>query len=128
VVLKAIEPTPPKSGCRRRSENPVIHPDKIADFAMGDPTFERELIHIYLKTFRQLPEQVRECLAQADVQQMNALLHKVKPTLQSLAAQRIENTLRTILQRMKNQESADDALQQLIELSAVAIKILQPQD
>jgi PAS domain S-box-containing protein len=128
VAMEAIKVLPPKSSRRRKSENPVIHLDKIADFAMGDPAFERELIHIYLKTFRQLPEQVRECIAQADVQQMDALLHKVKPTLRSLAARRIENTLRTILQRMKNQEPIDETLQQLIEMSATAVDMLQLQD
>lgn len=128
VAMEATKLLPPKSSRRRKSENPVIHPGKIADFAMGDPAFERELINIYLKTFRQLPEQVRECVAQGDVQQMDALLHKVKPTLQSLAARRIENTLRTILQRMKNQEPADEALRQLMEMSAMAIDMLQLQD
>lgn len=128
MAMETSQPVPPKSSRKRKSENPVIHLDKIADFAMGDPAFEHELIHIYLKTFRQLPEQVRECVAKGDVQQLDALLHKVKPTLQSLAARRIETTLRTILQRMKNQEPADDALQQLIDMSATAIDMLQLPD
>ncbi len=128
TALETSQPILPKSSRKRKSKNPIILLDKIADFAMGDPAFERELIHIYLKTFRQLPEQVRECVAKADAQQLDALLHKVKPTLQSLAARRIETILRTILQRMKNQETTDDALQQLIDMSATAIDMLQLPD
>lgn len=127
----AVQPTAPaaqpKSTRKRKTEHAIIQPEKIADFAMGDPAFERELISIYLKTFRQLPEQVRACISPSDIEQMDALLHKVKPTLQSLAARRIENLLRNILQRLRNQEPADEALRQLEEMSATAIDILLAQ-
>ncbi|WP_448517837.1 ATP-binding protein [Rhodoflexus sp.] len=127
VELDAGNQTPSRSSRSCRSEASIIQPDKIADFAMGDPSFEQELINIYLKTFRQLPEQVYTCISLQDTAQMDALLHKVKPTLQSLSARRIENVLRNILQRMRNGESTEEAFRQLEEITAAATDILLAQ-
>ncbi|MCS7019326.1 MAG: ATP-binding protein [Cytophagales bacterium] len=123
ITTTQSEP-PTKSSRKRKNQNAVICLDSIAAFAMRDANFERELLQIYLKTFQQLPQQVHTCIVQADTQAMNALLHKVKPTLQSLKAKRIESLLRRILKAISNNEPADNAFQQLVEMSATANELL----
>lgn len=122
--LKEPQPSLPQSRRKQGGKNAIIRLDGISDFSVNDPAFERELIQVFLKTFRELPEQTCCCIAQSDMQAIEALLHKVKPTLQSLKARRIETTLRNLMERLKNNEPTEGELQKLTEMSAAAIEIL----
>lgn len=123
------QPTPvdlnkTKTVVKNASDSQVIQLEKITRFSLGDQAFERELINIYLKTFRQLPEQVRHYAEQGNAEQLRAIVHKVKPSLQSLAAKEIEKSLRNILKKVQRNQPTNEDLQQLAKMSAHAVEML----
>jgi CheY-like chemotaxis protein len=84
---------------------PLLNYAVVHQIAMGDEGFRRELTQVYVRTFGQLAQDHATALRGKNAAALRRLIHKMAPTLKTLAAseleQMLQNSLHLLNQRAK---------------------------
>ncbi|MCU0449605.1 MAG: PAS domain S-box protein [Bernardetiaceae bacterium] len=105
VKIEALPSGSPPASPQPDSPGQLINYAVVHQIAMGDEGFRRELTQVYVRTFHQLAHDHATALRGKNATALRRLIHKMAPTLKTLAASELEqllqNSLPLLAQRAK---------------------------
>ena len=106
--------SPNDSNENQNLENGVLYDLSLVDeMAKGNEEFVRQLIEIFTSTVPATVDELKAALHNKNSQQIGAIAHKLKPTIDTLLIRSLQADIRTLEQQGKNNENCEQ-LQPLV--------------